>query len=94
MFRTVFPEKMKENIYHNILKPLLLENKDLKSPEMQALVGGLQNQVVKILIDAPTFGKAAIKVNVQSQINAMNGLFSHDRFFVNSLNQISHFLSP
>lgn len=74
IFNTPEGEKMKENIYHNILKPLLLENKDLKTPEMQALVGGLQNQVVKILIDAPTFGKAAIKVNVQSQINAMNGL--------------------
>lgn len=85
-FETIFnsPDgsKIKEQIMNDLLRPGLLEGKDLASPEMAAKIDQVKGNVIEVLINAPSFGEEILKKGIQVQINQLGGM---TKFFAKSL---------
>lgn len=65
-------------VMDKILKPALINGEDLQGDAYKNNMASIKDTVVKLLIDAPSFGEQAIKMSIQKQINDMSGV---TRFF-------------
>lgn len=82
IFNSPDGSKIKEQIMSDVLRPGLLEGKDLASPEMTAKMDQIKSNVVEVLINAPSFGEEIIKKGIQVQINQLGGV---TKFFAKTL---------
>lgn len=82
IFATPDGLKIKEALMEKILKPALIDNVDLKDPSLKISSEALKDDVIKLLINAPSFGEQAIKMSIQNQISNMNSL---TKFFAKTL---------
>ncbi|MDD4972876.1 MAG: hypothetical protein PHY93_00915 [Bacteriovorax sp.] len=67
---------IKDMVMVKILKPVLMDQVNMKSPLMLAGMDSVKDRVVKMLINSPQFGEQIIKISVQNKINDM-GVFTH-----------------
>lgn len=74
IFNSADGVKIKDTIFKDIIKPVLLNNKSISSPDMSAKIESIKNDVIKTLINAPTFGQELVRSNIQGQINQISGL--------------------
>ena len=73
IFNTPEGSRIKDAVMEKILKPTLLENADLKGVAYKANMDIIKDKVIKLLVNAPSFGEKAISMTVQSKMNEMNG---------------------
>jgi hypothetical protein len=82
IFNSEEGSKIKDIVMDKILKPVLLEGVDTKDAAYQINIDTVKDRVIKLLINAPSFGETAIKMTIQKQINAMGGI---TKFFAKTL---------
>lgn len=70
--------KIKNMVMNNLLRPALVEGADMKGEVFQNSTAQIKGDVIKLLINSPSFGEQAIKVSIQHKINDMSGV---TRFF-------------
>ena len=75
-------KEIKDLLMDKIIKPILINQTDLHSPEITASTTTIQEKVTKILINAPSFGSLLIKSNVQKKLDQTKGLV---RFFAKAI---------
>lgn len=73
IFNTPEGSLIKDAVMEKILKPALLENSDLKGVAYKTNMEVIKDSVVKLLINAPSFGETAISMGIQKQIDGMGG---------------------
>lgn len=74
IFNTAEGSRVKDAVMEKILKPALIDGVDMSSAPFKANMDAIKDNVVKLLIDAPSFGEKAIKMGIQNQINEMGGV--------------------
>lgn len=74
--------KVKDMVMEKLLRPALVDGADMKAEPFKSNMNGIKDNVVKLLINAPSFGEQAIKVSIQNQINDMSGV---TKFFAKTL---------
>nr|BDT27197.1 hypothetical protein BHI3_06630 [Bacteriovorax sp. HI3] len=74
IFNTPEGSKIKDAVMEKLLKPALVDGADMSGSGFKANMDAIKDNVVKLLIDAPSFGEKAIKMSIQNQINEMNGV--------------------
>ena len=82
IFNTPEGSRIKDTVMEKILKPALVDGADMSGPGFKANMDAIKDNVVKLLIDAPSFGEKAIKMSIQNQINEMGGV---TKFFAKTL---------
>lgn len=82
IFSSAEGEKIKLNLMEKLLKPALVDGADMKGVAFKTNMDNIKDNVVKLLINAPSFGEQAIKVSIQKQINDMGGV---TKFFAKTL---------
>ncbi len=60
---------IKDMVMEKILKPVLMEQASMSSPLMTAGTELVKDKVIKLLVNAPTFGEQIIKSGIQKKIN-------------------------
>jgi hypothetical protein len=63
---------IKDMVMEKILKPVLMEQADLKSPLMTAGMDSVKEKVIKTLVYSPHFGDEVLKKSIQAQIDNQN----------------------
>ena len=74
IFNSPEGSKIKDAVMARILKPALINGEDLQGPVYKENMANIKDTVVKLLLDAPSFGEQAIKLSIQKQINDMAGV--------------------
>ena len=74
--------KVKTAVMEKLLKPALIDGADMSGEPFKSNMNGIKDNVVKLLINAPSFGEQAIKVSIQKQMNDMAGV---TKFFAKTL---------
>lgn len=82
MFNSPDGMRIKDTILNKVIKPALIDNQDMGTPASKASLEAIKDNVIKLLINAPSFGEQAIKIGIQNQINGMNGVV---KFFAKTL---------
>ncbi|MBY0414475.1 MAG: hypothetical protein K2Q18_09930, partial [Bdellovibrionales bacterium] len=67
---------------NKLLRPVLIENKDMQDVAFKTNMENIKEQVVKLLLYSPKFGDQVIKLGVQHQMDSMNGI---TKFFAKAL---------
>lgn len=62
-----------KTVMDKILKPVLMEQADLKSPQMTAGMNSTKDRVTKLLVNSPYFGEQIVKTSIQDKINNKDG---------------------
>jgi hypothetical protein len=73
IFNTPEGKAIKDYVHNTILKPMLIDGADMKSPAVNESLEQVNNKVVKMLVASPKFGDVIVKSGVQQQIDDMNG---------------------
>jgi hypothetical protein len=74
IFNSPDGSKIKDVVLEKILRPTLLNNESTQSPAYVANMQAIKDNVVKLLLNAPSFGEQAIKLSIQNRINDMGGV--------------------
>jgi hypothetical protein len=74
--------KIKDAVMQKLLKPALIEGTNMSGEPFKSNMNGIKDNVVKLLINAPSFGEQAIKMSIQKQISDMSGV---TKFFAKTL---------
>jgi hypothetical protein len=82
IFNSPEGSKVKDIVMEKLLKPALIDGANMSADPFKSNMNGIKDTVVKLLINAPSFGEQAIKVSIQKQINDMGGV---TKFFAKSL---------
>lgn len=82
IFNTPEGAKIKDVVMEKLLKPALIDGANMSAEPFKSNMNGIKDNVVKLLINAPSFGEQAIKMSVQNQINDMGGV---TKFFAKTL---------
>lgn len=68
-------------VMNQLLRPALVDGADMKGVAFKGSMTKVKDDVVKLLVNAPSFGEQAVKVSIQNQINDMSGV---TKFFAKS----------
>lgn len=82
IFNSPEGSKIKDMVMEKLLKPALIDGADMSAAPFKSNMNGIKDNVVKLLINAPSFGEQAIKVSIQKQINDMGGV---TKFFAKTI---------
>lgn len=82
VFNTPEGAKVKDLVMEKLLKPALLEGADMKGVAFKTNMEAIKDNVVRLLVEAPSFGQQALKMGIQEKINEMNGF---TKFFAKAL---------
>lgn len=72
MFASPEGQAIKDMVMNKILKPVLLEQADMKSPLMVEGMGVVKDKVVKLMVNSPHFGQKIMTSSIQHKIDKMN----------------------
>ena len=72
VFDTEEGKAIKDMVMEKILKPVLMEQADLKSPLMTAGMDSIKEKVIKTLVYSPHFGDEILKKSIQTQLDNQN----------------------
>lgn len=56
-------------ILREVLKPIVLENKKIDSPDVKASAESIKNKVIDLLVNTPNFGEKIISLRVQREMD-------------------------
>ena len=73
IFNTPEGNRIKDAVMEKILKPTLLYNADLGGVAYKANMDAIKDNVIRLLVNAPSFGEKAISMTVQGKMNEMGG---------------------
>ncbi len=73
IFNTPEGNRIKDAVMEKILKPTLLDNADLKGVAYKANMDAIKENVIRLLVNAPSFGEKAISMTIQGKMNDMGG---------------------
>ena len=82
IFNTPEGEKIKLMVMDKLLRPALIDGADMKGLAFKGSMDKIKEDVVKLLVNAPSFGEQAIKYSIQGQMNDMPGI---TKFFAKAL---------
>lgn len=82
IFNSKEGSKIKDMVMNQLLRPALVDGADMKGDAFKNSMTKVKDDVVKLLVNAPSFGEQAIKVSIQHQINDMSGV---TKFFAKTL---------
>jgi hypothetical protein len=74
--------KIKDIVMNNLLRPALIDGADMKGAAFQSNMNAIKDNVIKLLVNAPSFGEQAITISIQQQISDMPGV---TKFFAKTL---------
>lgn len=73
MFNTPEGIRIKDAVMEKILKPTLLDNADLGGVAYKTSMDVIKDSVIRLLVNAPSFGEKAISMTIQGKMNEMGG---------------------
>lgn len=82
IFNTAEGSRIKDLVMEKLLKPALLEGADMKGVAFKTNMDVIKDNVVRLLVEAPSFGQQALKIGIQEKINEMSGF---TKFFAKAL---------
>lgn len=82
IFNSPEGSRVKDAVMEKLLKPALIDGANMSGEPFKTNMNGIKDNVVKLLINAPSFGEQAIKMSVQSKINDMGRV---TKFFAKSI---------
>ncbi len=82
IFNTTEGSRIKDIVMEKLLKPALLEGADMKGIAFKTNMDAIKDNVVRLLVEAPSFGQQALKIGIQEKINEMSGF---TKFFAKAL---------
>ncbi len=74
MFNSPEGSKIKMMVMDTLLRPALIDGADIKGAAFKGNMDAIKSDVIKLLVNAPTFGEQAVKISIQSQINDLPGV--------------------
>ncbi len=68
IFDSEFGRKMRENIMNSVVKPALIEGKDLNGTELTRAQDNIKNEIIGELVNSPRFGTKLVDYSIEKQL--------------------------